>query len=117
MPDSWENVLLADLRRAAEERRQRELERLEQERLASIESARVDRLASEIASWWLGVQVREYVTALEATLEEFDPATQARVISWCERVQSWTERDDVFANLTLTANAGVESEDLDESMS
>jgi hypothetical protein len=88
-------------RRQEEERHRQEVERAERDRMLRSESARVDRLTSEIAAWRLATATRDYVAALRQRLPALSGEDAARVRAWCDWASSWSDRTDPVANVDL----------------
>lgn len=97
--------------RAAEERRRAEEERRERERLAQIESARVERLREEVGAWQLAEGVREYVEVLRDRLPELNEEDRSRVAAWCDWAEGWAERSDPAVNVRRIVGLEEESRD------
>lgn len=100
----------AEQRRRAEEQRQRELAlRRERDRLQAIEAERAERLLGEVERWRRSADVRAYVAALHAGLDQMDLQTRNRVLAWCAWASRWADENDPV--LAPAAVAGLETED------
>lgn len=96
----------AERAREEEERQRRYEARLEQERLDRIHAARVERLTSQVASWRLASDVREYVAELRRRV--VDRSEEGRELQqWVEWSAAWAEESDPLQNLSLVAGLDV----------
>lgn len=81
-------------RRRQEEWRRKEQERIERERAAQIEQARVTRLLAEVSAWRRARDVEEYVAALRSRLEGVGLEDRERISAWCDWAEEWGRRTD-----------------------
>ncbi|HZO36729.1 MAG TPA: hypothetical protein VFB41_07630 [Solirubrobacteraceae bacterium] len=80
--------------RAAEQRRQTEAARAAHERQRRIENARLERLLAEVQAWRSAQDVRAYISALRADLDEMAYDDRRRVEPWCDWAEEWSSRVD-----------------------
>ena len=69
-------------------------QRIERQRLAQIEQARVTRLLEEVAAWRLAGDVDEYVATLRSRLHELEAEDRDRISAWCDWAEDWRRRTD-----------------------
>jgi hypothetical protein len=89
--------------RRFEELRREQQARDERARRELIESARLERLLNEVATWRRSEQIRAYVAALEERLPALEADEQVRIARWCGWARECADRWDPSRRTSLIA--------------
>jgi hypothetical protein len=75
--------------------------RAQRARHLRIESARVERLLSEVSAWRRSAEIRGYLAALDQRLPTLDGDEHAVIAEWTKWAKDWADRSDPSRNTSM----------------